>query len=97
MFRVSELLNADVSDLIGPDGAGRYSLTVTINGAVPAPDPDRPTRGSGRAAPGARGVRQPRVSTWWRALKGYMNVMLALVALMVLLKLMAMVAGWLGL
>ena len=34
MLRVSELVNADVSDVEGPDGAGRYSLHVTVKGGA---------------------------------------------------------------
>lgn len=34
MLRVSELVHADVSDVEGPDGAGRYVLHVTVKGGA---------------------------------------------------------------
>ena len=34
MLRISEVINADVSDLAGPDGAGRYTLSVQLKGGA---------------------------------------------------------------
>src|SRR5262245_26847641 len=34
MLRVSEVINADVADLTGPDGAGRFSIEVKLKGGA---------------------------------------------------------------
>jgi len=34
MLRVSELVNADLCDVVGPDGAGRYTLHVVVKGGA---------------------------------------------------------------
>jgi integrase/recombinase XerC/integrase/recombinase XerD len=42
MLRVSELASADVEDLVGPDGAGRYTLDVRVKGGAKKGTPVSP-------------------------------------------------------